>query len=217
MMIDKDQLYRFLDNIATLFGDRCEIVVHDFTHGFDETVVKIINGHVSGRSLEACPTSLFFEQYNRPQDIKEDTPCYFSNTTSGRLIKSSTTFLHDADGNVIGSICINFDITDFFNYNRMMSSFLGYNVDKKQPQPNEVYYRNVDELLDYYLELAEEKIGKPVGMMDKIDKMQALAFLDEKHVLQITKASVKLCEFFGISKFTLYHYLDEIRKEQEEK
>lgn len=30
-MIDKDQLYRFLDNIATLFGDRCEIVVHDFT------------------------------------------------------------------------------------------------------------------------------------------------------------------------------------------
>lgn len=98
-----------------------------------------------------------------------------------------------------------------------MSSFLGYNVDKKQPQPNEVYYRNVDELLDYYLELAEEKIGKPVGMMDKIDKMQALAFLDEKHVLQITKASVKLCEFFGISKFTLYHYLDEIRKEQEEK
>ena len=49
------------------------------------------------------------------------------------------------------------------------------------------------------LELAEEKIGKPVGMMDKIDKMQALAFLDEKHVLQITKASVKLCEFFGIS------------------
>ena len=48
--------------------------------------------------------------------------------------------------------------------------------------------------------------------MDKSEKLQALAFLDERGVLQIAKAHVRLCEFFDISKYTLYNYLDEVRR-----
>ena len=42
--------------------------------------------------------------------------------------------------------------------------------------------------------------------------MKALEYLDKKGALQISKANVRLCEFFQISKFTLYHYLEEIRE-----
>lgn len=31
-------------------------------------------------------------------------------------------------------------------------------------------------------------------------------------MFQIVKANVRLCEYFGISKFTLYSYLDEVRR-----
>ena len=44
------------------------------------------------------------------------------------------------------------------------------------------------------------------------EKMRALAYLDSRGVFQIAKAHVHLCKFFGISKFTLYNYLDEVRK-----
>ena len=44
--------------------------------------------------------------------------------------------------------------------------------------------------------------------------MKALEYLDKKGALQISKASIRLCQFFQISKFTLYHYLDEIRERQ---
>ena len=50
--------------------------------------------------------------------------------------------------------------------------------------------------------------------MTKEEKMRALQYLDEKAVLQITKANVRLCQFFQILKFTLYHYLDEIREKR---
>ena len=50
--------------------------------------------------------------------------------------------------------------------------------------------------------------------MNKKEKMRALAFLDEKGILQMSKASVRLCEFFNISKYTLYNYLDAVRNKE---
>ena len=47
--------------------------------------------------------------------------------------------------------------------------------------------------------------------MSKEDKMRALRFLDEKGALLITKSGTRICKFLGISKFTLYNYLDELR------
>ena len=72
----------------------------------------------------------------------------------------------------------------------------------------------IDIQIEYYLTQCEKEIGKPAVVMKKEEKMKALEYLDEKEVLQISKASIRLCQFFQISKFTLYHYLDEIREKQ---
>ncbi len=48
--------------------------------------------------------------------------------------------------------------------------------------------------------------------MNKESKMKLLKFLDEKGVFLIKKSGERLCELLSISKFTLYNYLDEIRK-----
>ena len=58
----------------------------------------------------------------------------------------------------------------------------------------------------------EREVGKPASEMNRQEKMRALAYLDSRGVFQIAKAHVHLCKFFGISKFTLYNYLDEVRK-----
>ena len=41
--------------------------------------------------------------------------------------------------------------------------------------------------------------------------------MDQKGALLITKSGPKICRYLGISKFTLYNYLDEIHSEQEQK
>jgi predicted transcriptional regulator YheO len=55
-------------------------------------------------------------------------------------------------------------------------------------------------------------VGKPVALMSKEDKVRAIGFLDESGAFLITKSGQKVCQYFGISKYTLYSYLDDIRK-----
>lgn len=42
----------FLDNLGQFLGDYCEIVLHSF-EDLRHSVIHIVNGHVTGRSLGA--------------------------------------------------------------------------------------------------------------------------------------------------------------------
>ena len=52
-------------------------------------------------------------------------------------------------------------------------------------------------------------VGKPVALMDREDKRRAIRFLSDSGALLITKAGDRIAAAFGISKFTLYNYLDD--------
>ena len=54
-------------------------------------------------------------------------------------------------------------------------------------------------------------IGTPPDKMNKEAKIKLLKFLDERGVFLIQKSGQKVCSLLGISKFTLYNYLEEIR------
>lgn len=214
MDFQKSFVEHFLENLAEMLGANCEIVVHDFTGGFEQTIVKIINGHVTGRSIGACPTNLFFEKHNDLKNERGDIPVYYNTSGKGQVLKSSTTFIRDETGKITGAVCINYDVTDMITAQHAVNEFINYKWQVTESQQNEkvIYYKNVNEMLEYNLVLVEQMIGKPAAMMDKNEKIKALAFLDKKGVLQIAKAGLKLCEFFCISKYSLYAYLDEGRR-----
>ena len=43
--------------------------------------------------------------------------------------------------------------------------------------------------------------------------MQAIRFLNDSGAFLITKSGARVCSYFGISKYTLYSYLDEAKTE----
>lgn len=216
MEIDLKFLTEFLNNIGKLLGNKCEIVIHDFTKGFESTIVHIVNGSLSGRTVGGCPTNLFFEEYQEISKREKDFSVYFSRTNDGRIIKSSTTFLFDKENNLVGAICINIDVTEIAEIQNLFGEIL-YDPSESESNRlgNEKFVKNVQELMDHYLMEVEQKIGKPAGDMNKQEKLRALSYLNERGILQISKSNVKLCDFFKISKFTLYNYLDEIRNNTE--
>lgn len=61
-MGDSDFLDRLVENLAAFLGSDCEIALHDFTHGYDSTIVKLINGHVSGRTVAARQPTCFLRR-----------------------------------------------------------------------------------------------------------------------------------------------------------
>jgi predicted transcriptional regulator YheO len=44
--------------------------------------------------------------------------------------------------------------------------------------------------------------------MNREDKIKAIRFLQDKGAFLITKSGDKVSKYFGISKFTLYNYID---------
>ena len=211
MNIDHAFFDRFLDGLSGMLGDKCEIVVHDFSNGFEHTVVKIINS-VTGRSIGDAPTNLFFKQYQKNGLQMEDTHIYFTDFPDGKTFKSFTTFIRDDADHVVGAVCINMDVTEWLQAAQLLSSYVGKNTPARD---GELYLRTLDELMDYYLEQVEQIAGKSAADMDKAEKLEALDYLEQKGVLHMSKANIRLCEFFNFSKFTLYNYLDEIRNQRE--
>jgi predicted transcriptional regulator YheO len=69
--------------------------------------------------------------------------------------------------------------------------------------------RNVSELLDDLIAQSVRLVGKPTALMTKEDKIRAIQFLSDAGAFLITKSGDRVSKFFGISKFTLYNYLDE--------
>ena len=66
----------------------------------------------------------------------------------------------------------------------------------------------VNDLLDELLDQSVRIVGKPVAMMNKEDKVKAIGYLNDAGAMLITKSGDKIAKFFGISKYTLYSYLD---------
>ena len=68
--------------------------------------------------------------------------------------------------------------------------------------------QNVTDLLNDLIDESTRQVGKPVPLMTREDKIKAIKFLNDRGALLITKAGDKISKHFGISKYTLYSYID---------
>ena len=78
MVNNFEQLKQIADLISAQFGPSTEVVLHDFTGELDHTIVYIVNGHVTGRTVGDAPTQSFLEYMNTdrlrgPIEKKYDT------------------------------------------------------------------------------------------------------------------------------------------------
>ena len=199
-------LKRLAEAMAAQFGSNCEIVVHDLSsHDPENTIVAIETGHVSNRSLGGGSSPVVLEaMHNRGEHI-DDRLSYHTRTADGRTLRSSTIYINDADGAPEGIFSINYDITPLMMARSAVDSLVS--PDKDDNEASRIP-TSVNELLDELIESSVKLIGKPVAMMNKDDKIRAIRYLNEKGAMLITKSGDRISNYFGISKYTLYSYLD---------
>ena len=71
---------------------------------------------------------------------------------------------------------------------------------------------DIDDLDDLLLDI-ERIVGKPGPLMNKVERLKAITYLNEKGAFLISKSSEKIAEYFNISKFTLYSDLNTVKEE----
>ena len=204
--MDLDFYKRLAKALAMEFGDNCEVLVHDLTGGDPEhTIVAIENGHVSHRQTGDGPSQVALEamQEKHPENL-QDRSGYLLRTHDGRIVKSSTVYIRNEQGGVDGIFCVNYDITSLLMAQKAVGSLLTHQEEHRSAS----IPQNVNELLDDLIEQSVQQVGKPVALMTKDDKIAAIRFLNKAGAFLVTKSGDKVSKYFGISKYTLYSYID---------
>ena len=199
--------------IARQFGPNCEVVVHDLcTEELENSIVAIENGHISGRRVGDGPSHVVWEALKADPGKLEDRLAYLTRTEDGKILKSSTIFIRDNEGKVVGIFAINYDITLMKAMEDQLRVFTATDVPSEEP---ETITHNVNDLLEELIKQSAKLVGKPVALMNKEDKVKAIRFLNDSGAFLITKSGQRVCNFFGISKYTLYSYIDEAKGDKE--
>ena len=192
-----DFLKQLAHGMAVQFGSSCEVVIHDLSKkDLENSIVHIENGHVSNRHTGDGPSGIVLETLRTDPEKLQDRLAYLTRTEDGRILKSSTLYIRDEKGRVNYLFSINYDITTLLAAETTIKGLMKIHHDedekeKSSDSPQKITH-SVTELLDMLIEQAIARIGKPVALMTKDDKVAVVQYLNNAGAFLITKSGDKL-------------------------
>lgn len=199
------------ETIAGTFGPDCEVVLHDLRYP-RTSVIKVVNGHVTGRvvgqGIRDLVGILRSPRFHNDQLINYPLP-----TEKVKAVKSSTALIRDEEGEVLAAICINWDLTPLRNARSFLDELSrtfdtdGAEVVADHQPPD------VSQTLDQLIQNIIGEYGSPASL-GKDDRLRIVQFLDGRGAFLIKGALDRVAEALGVSRYSIYKYLEELRGQQ---
>ncbi len=196
------------DLIAGTFGPNCEVAVHDLEQP-DRSVVYVANGAVTGRK-EGQSFDHLIRNVLLNNRFEDDRVINYTFQTGEKTIRSSSALIRNSENKVVGMICINYDLSPYLQAKQNLDAFL---LSEGETEMVEEPDKTVMEVID---QLILKIIGDAnVSELPRKRLIELVRFMDEKGVFLVKGAMDKVAELMGISKVTLYSYLDEAKGKKE--
>ena len=196
------------ETIGKTFGNRCEVVLHDLTIP-EKSVVYTVNGDVTGRregqTFDRLGRSVLLNK-NFTRDYAVN---YTFETEDGRRIKSSSSLVRDEAGEVVGVFCVNYDITFMKTLHDELELFLPMQEDSSVICPEMAADQDVTTVVDTLIDNIVS--GRKKQGLTKQDNLEMIRFMDDKGIFLVKGAIDKVAACMGLSKVTIYGYLDTVR------
>lgn len=204
-----DVLKQIAHALSVHFGEACEVVIHDLKQNTDHSIIYIENGELTGRKVGDAPSQAVLDAVRNKERIQSDQLAYLTKTDTGKIFKSSTIYIRDKNGNLSYILAINYDITSLLATESSLHSLTSCEADLDAPAASPLCITtDVSQLLDQLIKQSVELVGVPAPLMSKEEKIQAINYLNDAGAFLITKSGDKVAKYFGISKYTLYSYVD---------
>ena len=203
--------YKILaEGLADYLGDGCEIVIHTLGN-LEHSVIKIINGHHTGRKEGSPITDLGLSMVkNLSESDSKKHMSYFNKTMDGVPLKSCSIAIMGEKGYIIGLLCINFylntplsDILEKFDINGSESKSSAF---------AESFVDDVDEPLKIPLKEASDIVYNDRNITTSNKNKEIIAILNDKGIFNFKDSVVKIADMMGISKNTVYMHIRNISK-----
>ena len=105
-----DLLYSYKTTVkflGSVLGPDYEVVLQDLSN-INHSVIAIENGHISGRTIGSPLTSAVFQMLSSKVYEEDDFIANYKGVAeNGHILRSSSMFIKDSNGNPIGLLCIN--------------------------------------------------------------------------------------------------------------
>ncbi|GGE27609.1 DNA-binding protein [Pullulanibacillus camelliae] len=203
-----DHAIRTADMLVTMLGPRCEVAVHDFTN-LEQSLIYVA-GTITGRSVGGPITDLVLQELKKSPEKIADIPNYKTVSEKGHVMKSSTVFLRNREKQIIGALCINIDISLMIQIGAEINDFVTLD---KEDHNAENFFSSVQDVIETMVKQVLQTFNKAPTLLDMDEKIECVRILDTKGAFLIKGSTEYLASVLGVSKYTIYNYLQKIRVE----
>lgn len=213
-MDDKQLLFtnfmNVVESLGLLYGKDSEVVLHDFDKP-DHSIIAIKNS-ITNRKIGDPMSAYALKILRRGVEKNQPSIVYRTLTKDGKKIKSTNIFIRNQDDQVIGCLSINQDISKLEWMKGWVDEILNSDLPGEGEEINDVFTSDITEVLKKMIDQTiTNSGGKDIHKLTKENKKDIIDELDEKGAFLIKGAVDLVANHLGVSRYTIYNYLDEIR------
>jgi len=218
---------QLVDFLGQCFGEYTEVVLHDFKD-INHSIIKIHNGHISGRTIGDPLTSFALSKL---KDKGKEGPPYYLNylgmSKNGTPLRSNSFFILDRHGNPRGMLCINTDVTKYQQAAELLQK-LAYmpSLKPKEKENNingsgnnvngniEALHLSARDVINEIIYDVTQSREISVERLTVNEKVEIVRRLNEEKFFLIKGAVSEVAAILNISIATVYRYLSKINKDK---
>lgn len=202
-----------VDCIAEAFGSNCEVLLHSL-EDMGHTVVKIVNGHITGRKVGSPMTDLGLDILKEAKSTEEKSVGgHYSKLDDGRLLKSAYMVVRNTHGSPIGLMCINIDLSV------SLLDFMRELLPKDNGSSKKIvehYPLTPDELVNRTLQIVMSRVKTKKEISPSKKNRAIVTELYKKGIFKVAGVIDIVAKQMSISRYTVYNYIRSARVEVED-
>lgn len=201
--------FRLADMVADLIGPHSEVVLHSF-EDLDASVVKIVNGHHTGRTLGSPITDMglrMLRQFVASGEVNSRS--YFTRNKQGQLLKSTTCVVAGEDMKPIGLFCVNINLSVPFP--EIVRTLMPDN--SPLAFSHEHFSSNSSEVIEEATSRIIAEVTADITISKKYKNKAVVYQLFENGIFELKESAVLVSQKLGISRHAIYKYLREFKSE----
>lgn len=223
------QYTKLVEFLSLTLGPCYEIVLLDI-RGREISMAALVNGHISGRDLSSPPTALALKALEDNAAGQDYHTNYNGLSADGKPLRSSTYYIKDDGGRLVGMLCLNFDDTAFRNLSSKLfqlihpDNYVENNIvissdvlsSLADIPETERFGDSVTWAADDTIEEILGEEGVPVDRLTQEEKIRIVARLKEKGIFRLKGSVGRVSQALGSSPASIYRYLGRLRQEEQD-
>jgi predicted transcriptional regulator YheO len=192
--------------IAEMFAPHLEVIVHDYRRP-ESSIIAIFNSHITKREVGGSVTDLGLKRLRG--EIPDKVVNYENEAPDGRKLKSTTLAIRDDEGQLMGALCFNFDVSYFKQFHDFLGGFLSAQSYPFLKSKEEFFPSSFKDELDTLILRIKSQNGWVHSNLSMKEKRELIGLLHREGVFQKKSAVTLVAQKLGISRPTVYNTLKE--------